>query len=394
MSYLRPVVPLPGERSTDYPPSIYAEVEGSNFRCYTEDDLFSPTLPAGLGVNLLSAPVTLHPRYMGIHCQAAQPGVKVLLARSHNVAPRWSQQHTSAGVFVDAGMGAWLADQKARGAQVMWNLFHTPTWASARPSETGDQFGFLGALAEPASMANLSAYVTWFLTTYGHSIDYLEFWNEPKYSNVASSFFSGTPAKLAEMAKVVYQAAKAIKPNMPILGVSATGLAAFDGTPDSGITHTNSFLAASDGAGGFGKNWIDILSVHTYMHDGTNNVRFVPNMKANLATIMAANGISSMPIWCTEVGYITPLFQNYSGPAEAQLKAVARFVLANVAAGMERCIWYTKHSTGYDWPSGTAGDAEWNRWCDIINGATVSVINRISNRGELACVINGQRYIV
>lgn len=394
MPYTRPIATPAGARSTDYARSIYTEVSGSNFTCYTEDDLFLPSIPAALGANLLSTPVTLSPRFMGIHLQPRHTGLTTVLARTHNVAPRWSQQHIAAGTFIDAGMGAWIADMKARGAEVIWNLFHTPTWASARPTETGDQFGVLGALAEPANMANLSAYVTWFLNTYGASIDYLEFWNEPKYNNTSSSYFSGTASKLAEMAKVVYQAAKAIKPSMPIMGVSATGLAAFDGTADTGITHTNSFLDASDGATGKGKDWIDILSVHTYMHDGTNNLRWVPGMKAHLDTIKASNGISSMPVWCTEFGFIDPYFREYDGPPAGHMTLVARYVLAHVAAGMDRCVWYTKHSADYNWPSDIAADPLWNDWCRIINGATVSCINRISARGQLACVINGQRYIV
>ncbi len=395
MSYLLPIAPPAGALSTQYERGIYAEVSGSNYVVYTDDDLFSTTIPAALGTNLISSPVTLHPRFLGIHTRPQDNrDVTYVLARAHNVAPRWSQQNPSSGVFVDAGMRAWINHAKARGAQdIIWNLFHTPTWASARPTETGDQFGMLGALAEPASMESLSAYVTWVLQTYPE-FTHLEFWNEPKYNNTVSSYFSGTPAKLAEMARTVRLVRDAVRPGMPIMGVSATGLAAFDGSADAGIGHTNSFLAASDGSGGLGKDHIDILSVHTYMHDGTNNVRHVAGMGAHLQTIKAANGIPNMPVWCTEFGYITPYFREYDGPAEGHLRAVARYVLQHAAAGMERCIWYTTHSDDYDWPSDFAGDQFWNQWCGLINGATISVMNRISSRGQLACVINGQRYIV
>lgn len=396
MSYTRPLVTPADTRSTDYAvPVLAAEQSGTNLVCYTEDDLYSPSIPAVLGVPLIAGPVTLDARFLGIHCTASSASrLTVAVGRNHDMAPRWSQMNPSDGVFQDAGLGAWLDAMKARGAETIYTIFHTPTWASARPTETGDQYGVLGSLAEPANIAKLSAFVTWLMTNYGSRIDYLEIWNEPKYNNSGSSYFSGTPAKLAEMAKAIYQAAKAVKPSVTIMGVGCTGLAAFDGSADAGVTYTSQFLAASDGAGGFGKNWIDLISVHTYMHDGTNNVRWVPGMKAHLDTIKAANGVSAMRVWSSEWGYITPLMNAYTGPIAARIKMLARFALQHVAAGMDRCLMYSYDSATYGWGMDAEGDAEWNRWCALINGSTVSVLNRVGARGELACVINGQRYLV
>ena len=99
-------------------------------------------------------------------------------------------------------------------------------------------------------------------------------------------------------------------------------------------------------------------------------------------------------IWSSEYGYITPAFELYAGPVEAQIKALARYALQHVAAGMQRCVLYAYGRTDLDWPAGSAGVPEWNRWCSIINGSTISVINRVGSRGHLACVINGQNYLV
>lgn len=396
MSFTRPITTPTEFRSSAYPLSIYEEASGSNWVCYTEADLFSASLPAALGTNLLNTPTAVDARFMGLHCPAsAAAGVTISTARSHDMgAPKWRDMHTSDGVFVDAGLNEWLTAMKATGADVIYTVFATPTWASARPSETGDPYGVLGAIAEPADMTKLGAFVTWLMTNYGSRIDYLEVWNEPKYTNTGTSFFSGTAAKLAEMAKTINQAAKAVKPSITIMGVGCTGLFTFDGLADAGVTHTNSFLAASDGAAGTGKDWIDILSVHTYSHDGTNNLRYVPDTKGFLDTIKASNGISAMPVWSTEYGYITPAFELYAGPVEAQIKALARYALQHVAAGMDRCVLYAYGRTDLDWPAGSAGVPEWNRWCSIINGSTISVINRVGSRGHLACVINGVNYLV
>ncbi len=403
MTFTRPITTPANYRSSDYPQSIYEVIDGTNWLCYTEEDLFSTSIPAALGTNLLSIPTQVDSRFMGLHCPTYIPtDVIVKTARTHDMvaansndpSKKWRDLNPSDGVFVDSGLGAWLLRMKALGAETIYTVIGTPNWASARPAEAADAYGVVGGMAEPADMTKLGAFITWLMTNYGNYIDYLEVWNEPKYSTTAGGFFSGTASKLAEMAKTINQAAKAVKPSVQILGVGCTGMFTFDGLADTGITHTNSFLAASDGASGFGKDWIDILSVHTYANDGTNNLRYVPDTKGFLDTIKASNGISDMRVWSTEYGYVTPTFSTYSGPAEGQLQAVARYALQHVAAGMDRCVLYAHGRTLLDWPSTSAGVSEWNRWCSIINGSTISVINRVGDRGHLACVINGTNYLV
>lgn len=375
-------------------PVGYAGVQtaANVFTVYQEDDLFSASIPAVLGTNLLSMPVILDSRFLGIHASASEVSkVRCGTARSHDTAPRWNNMHTGVGTFVDAGLGAWLTAMKSAGAEVIYTVFGTPTWASARPSETGDPYGQLGAIAEPASMSNLAAFVTWLMTNYGSQIDYLEVWNEPKYKSGNSSYFSGTASKLAEMAKTINQAAKAVKPSVQIMGVGCTGVG-FNGA-GSGITYTDNFLAASDGASGFGKDWIDIISVHAYAHDGTNDLTQLASTKAWLDGIKSSNGVSGKDVWATEYGYITPEFSTYTGPGAARGNAYARYALWNVIAGMKRIVQY-RYGGNLGWQADADADAAWNRWAGILNGATVSVINRIGSGRALAAVINGQRYIV
>ncbi len=375
-------------------PGGYAGVQTATnvFTVYQDDDLFSASIPAVLGTNLLSTPVVLDAKFIGLHVSTSEATrVRFGLARSHDCAPRWNNMHTGSGTFVDAGLGAWLNAMKAQGAEVIYTIFGTPTWASARPSETGDPYGTLGAIAEPASMSNLSAFVTWLMTTYGSQIDHLEVWNEPKYQVGGASYFSGTASKLAEIAKTINQAAKAVKPAINILGVGCTGVL-FNGA-GSGVTYTDQFLAASDGASGFGKDWIDAISVHTYAHDGANNIAALASTKGWLDGIKASNGVSSKPVWSTEYGYITPEFTAYAGPGAARGNAYARYALWNVVAGMQRIVQY-RYSAGLGWGPDASVDEVWNLWAQRLNGATVSVINRIGSGPALAAVINGQRYIV
>lgn len=387
MSFSLPTPPAAGATTATTPPSRASVQTGvSTLTAYDDSDLFSTSIPAVLGTNLLSTPVKLDDKFVGIHVPAASaylyPGG---WNRSHDMAPRWNQMHTGPGAFVDAGMRAWVDACLRANQEMVYTFFGTPTWASARPAETGDPYGVLGAIAEPASMANLSAFATWHAQTYPE-VQIYGLWNEPKYAVGQGSYFSGTAAKLAEMARTIVTAIRAVKPNARFMGVCATGVL-FNGA-GSGITYTDQFLSASDGASGFGKDWVDIISVHTYAHDGTNDITQLANTKAWIDAIKASNGVSAKPVWSTEFSYITPDFSSYTGPETGRALALVRYLLWNVVGGMARASMY---------PLGWSPNAErarlWNGYAALLNGATVSCINRVGNSAQLACVINGRNYI-
>lgn len=401
MSFSVPSTTPANARQTDYPTNgILGVNAGATNTFYTVDDLFSAGVPAALGATLFTGPVVLSPKFMGVHCLASEVSFgPISTGRTHDQAPQWKSQHTASGIFADAGMAAWLSATKASGADTVVTIFGTPTWASARPAEGADAYGTAGGKAEPANMADLSNYVTWLMTNYGSQIDYLEVWNEPKYSyTIGGSYFSGTPSKLAEMARTINLSAKAVKPSVKIMGVGATGVTFTDGfaagVSNSGVDITNYFLSASDNNGGFGRQWIDILSVHTYDHSGTNNIANLTAVKGFLDTIKASNSISAMPVWSSEFGYITPSFVNYTGASVARMASIVRFVLMHVVMGMDRCIFYSYGSSGMGWQKDPACNAEWSRWASIINGSTVTRINRAAPNGQLACVINGVNYLI
>lgn len=385
--------------AADFPQGIIAGSQAGDFTLYDGSDLFAAAIPAALGTTLLAGPITLDARFLSVHMGSSDSGrVRNVLNRSHDQVPggRWSVANPSPGVFVDAGIGAWLQGTRDTGGETIYTVFHTPTWASARPAEGGDPYGSPGSIAEPANMANLQAFVTWLMTTYGHLIDYLEVWNEPKYSAaIAGSYFSGTPAKLAEMARVIAQAAKAVKPSIPILGVGCTGVALQAWAPGdlSGLDYTNKFLTASDGAAGTGADWIDVLTVHTYEHTGVNDITKLQYLGGNLEGIMDGAGIAGWPVWATEFGYITPPFANYQGPKAGRMRLLARYALYHAVAGISRAMLYS-YSSNLGWGGDAESNAAWEAWCDLLNGAEITRINRIGNTGALAAVINGVNVLV
>jgi hypothetical protein len=383
--------------AADYPLGVLGGTfDGTNYTLYQYADLFGASIPASLGVTLLSSPVTLDAKFLGMHALAASAAtVAINTARSHDMAPRWSQMNPSRGVFIDAGMGAWLSAMKAAGADTIVTIVGTPTWASARPLETGDPYGALGGMSEPARLADLADFITWLVTTYWSLIDFIEVCNEPKYSAViAGSFFSGTPSMLAQIAKTITQAAKAVKPSIKIIGVGATACVVQSWAPGdlSGLDYTNKFLIASDGAAGTGASWIDILSIHTYEHSGVNAIEKMQYLQSNIAGIKATSSISAMPVWSTEYGYIDPDLTKYS-PATGKISALKRYAMYNVVAGMARTVYYS-FSSPIGWQGDPIVTAAWNDFASLLNGATVTRINRIGAAGALACVINGQNVLI
>jgi hypothetical protein len=400
MSFVMPLVTPTGAKRSDYPTGeLLGIVSGANVTYYTQDDFFMESPPAALCTTILSTPVVLSSRFMGLHQRTDAFGLNANIGvnRSHDQAPRWSNMNPSNGVFADAGLGAWLTASKARGAETIYTFMGTPTWASARPVEGNDPYGTPGGMAEPANISTLSSFVTWLMTNYGSQIDYLEVWNEPKYRTDINSFFSGTPAKLAEMARAINLAAKAIKPTVKIIGIAVADCTNTDtlpaGSSNSGVQITNLFLSASDGNGGLGKDWIDILSFHGYT--SSPNLSVFNGSKTLIDNMKTANGVSALPIWDTEFNYINPDFGLYTGSETARTRALVRLIIMKIVIGFERVLPYAMAGSGSLRVLGTQDAVdEWNRWCNILNGATVSRINRIGTNGQLACVINGQNYLI
>lgn len=359
----------------------------STYVFYTEDDLYSASIPAALGTSILAAPVAVPSGFFGTHRQVGKTagGLNYAFERNHDAGTgtMWFQIHTAAGVYDWTALDKWV--DECAGREIVFTIFGTPTWASARPTETSP-YGVLGIAAEPTNMATLADFTTALVTRYLGRINTLEVWNEPKYIVGSSSYFSGTPAKLAEIARTIYTAAKAVDPAITIIGVGATGLAK-DFAPTVGDVWTNDFLAAADGATGTGKDWIDALSVHAYIHDNFNTLENLLHLADTVNEIKSTNSLA-MDVWVTEFGFITPTFNAYE-PQEAKANMMARYILYMIAAGYTRLIHYS-YGGPIGWGGAADTDTAINAFTAAIAGKTVTVVNKLTD-GSLACVADGQR---
>ena len=244
--------------------------EPADFAGLSANVLAIPNLP----ITVLSAsPVTVPVAFFGMHVQKRTndglAGVSAKTIRSHDAGLRWNQIETSAGVFSWAAMDSWVNTHYAAGRDLVFVLFGTPSFYSARSSEIGAYgAGSPGIQAEPSDMTKWDAFCTAVATRYISKIKYYEVWNEPNLGNNgtttsgSSFFFSGTFAKLSEMVRRANQAIKAVDPTAKILSPAVQGWAATSGTSD---TYFTGMMSASDGATGTMKDWIDIVAVHLYL---------------------------------------------------------------------------------------------------------------------------------
>ncbi len=397
------VVPAVRTGNVVTPRSVPAGVVGvsvaaSSYVFDTTDDFFAPDLPARLGSNVLAAPLSVHPRFAGMHYHVQRPTVAYSVARNVDLPGcMWSAIASAGrGMYDWTALDAFVAAAAAGGRDVIFDFVGTPTWASARPAEEGHYAP--GSDAEPASLADLGAFATALCARYvarGTPIAAFEVWNEPKYAEggglAHGNYFTGTPQALAAMARAIFQAVKAVDASALVLSPAPTGLE-FAWVPGdaSGTDNLDRFLAAPDGAGGSGRDWVDAIAFHAYSHNGYNDLFAIPQMVANVRACMALHGLAGRPIWITETSAITPPLASYV--PQHQQEFVARTLLLALGCGVERVVWYA-----WDDPLGfstqPAVAARWNALVTQLAGATLDMVNSLATR-QVAAIVGGVRVLV
>lgn len=236
--------------------------------------------------------------------------------------------------FLEPNKGEWhfelldklMALAEKNGIEVTYSLCHTPTWASARPTEGA--WG-PGHVAEPANIEDWKNYVRTVATRYKGRIHYYEIWNEP---NLAQ-FYTGSVDKMVELTDTATAVLKEIDPTIKVIAPSPT-------TDLDGVSWLNQFLAK-----GGAKN-ADIIGFHFYvprtypeaMLDYINQVKGV----------MTSNNVAAKPLWNTESGWFVadhlstvPAVANWKVLNDDESSAyIARSYILNWASGIDRFNWY------------------------------------------------------
>lgn len=308
-----------------------------------------PNLP----VSVLSAsPVSVGGEFFGMQVNRrandSLTGVTAAIVRNQdmeNGRSRWLKIEYSPGLFAWSDVDSWVNTHYAAGRELVFVLWGTPQFYSARPSEIGAYgIGSPGASAEPSDMAKWSTFCTKVAQRYAGKIKYYDIWNEPNYYNDGISlpsdtrgcYFTGTFAKLSEMVRRANQAIKAVDPTAKII-CPATTVWQASGANTAGNFFTG-MMAASTGDGSTTmKDWVDIVGVHLYL-PYPNKVQDLAGMIDRINEAKTTAGVLALPTWDTESAPIGP---DVSTLTDDQAKAViGRSLITMAAKGISRTIYY------------------------------------------------------
>lgn len=271
------------------------------------------------------------------------------------------------------------------GKDLLYMAMCTPDrYASATPSTgkyDGGGGGFTGSNQVPTTTGKTawSAFATALANRYNGGahgrIGTYEIWNEVNYS----SYWAGTHAQYAELLRLFRTAVRAVDAT---LKVGAPTIQEPEGTGDDWL---QTFLAASDGAAGTGKDHMDYCFVHLYPPKYNFGVAW--DQIDRVRTILDAAGKSSLDIWNTETGVLFDPARVIS--EEWKSRMIKRTLALCAAKGIKRYYWYT-----YDNPdmsmSSEMKDA-WQEMRDVLIGNTIQNCNILPD--ERVCItINGREY--
>lgn len=247
----------------------------------------------------------------------AWPSVPVGAFRIMNGDSTWGALEPSPGEWDFSRLDQRVDQARARGAPVLLVLSHPPAWAASRP----DLQGFNGSPSPPRDIEEWRRYVTTVATRYAGRIEAYEVWNEP---NLAQ-FFVGTPQQLGELTRVASEAINAVDSRALVVS------AGFSARTGGAEPYFRAFVASGIASA------IDVVGIHIYPYAG-NGPESMVGLAQRFRAIANAAGLSSKPMWNTEIGYGRTPDQVISPTDSASL--ILRTYLVLPAAGLVRNYWY------------------------------------------------------
>jgi hypothetical protein len=260
---------------------------------------------------------------------------------------------TTAGVYDYTGFDGFFAANADK--DILFALGWPADWMITRSATGSSAYGTKGNMV-PTGATELNNYIPVItamvqraITTHGRTGLKWELWNEIQ----GTAYFKDAYANLVPYAKAVYQAIKAVDPTAIILSPSVNN------EPNAYLLHN--FLSTTDGATGYGYNWIDGLAVHQYSNLSS------PWMTAYSAevykSVLSRNGIPSTPIYMTETGAL------YMDSIDNNTKNICRRMLVAASIGYKMFVAYS-YDYGFNPLSVIA--PTWNEVIAKVSGKTIT----------------------
>lgn len=277
----------------------------------------------------------------------------IALGRSlDSTCPTWAGVNTSLGVYDWTLFDEFMTyHYTQRGRKLLYCFNQTPTWAASNAAV--DAYGYPGGGQVPTDLSYAATFATAMLQRYNavsafnpggaRMIHAVEVWNEPSFFSpgTVSANWCGTMAQLAQLTRLLNVAVKAVDAQCKVIGPGFTAGHSFTPFGGAAASLTN-WLAASDGAGGYGRDWIDGVAYHGYGIGATaQGAHEVVGRLQELRANVQAAGMSVN----------TPLYQTERGCNSGTGLAHARVAMVEAALGVQTSVSYTFDSYG-EYPRG------------------------------------------
>jgi len=261
--------------------------------------------------------------------QQPWPQVSFGSLRLWDTATNWNQINIANGVYDFSLLDQWLSTANQHGVQdLLYTFGKTPQWASSRPNDQRCANDWGPGACDPPDDLNPDGsgsdqhwkdFVSALATHVGTSIKYWEIWNEPSSSN----HWTGTVAQMVRMAQDARTAILTANPAAVLL------------TPPGQGAWMSNYLAAGGGT------VADVVTFHGYPQATCSAPPVAASiLQAVSATqaLMTAAGINK-PIWDTEAswGYEQ---KDCFNDLDQQAAFLAQFYLLHLSAGVQRFYWY------------------------------------------------------
>ncbi len=222
----------------------------------------------------------------------------------------WTSLEPQQGVWNWQPLDIWVAAAEQHGVpDILLTLGQTPPWASSNPDDVN--YIGAGAPAPPTDNQYWIDYVTAVAQRYKGRIRYYEIWNEPN----DPTYYTGSVDELAELTKEAYTAIKSVDLGNTVLSPAAYAPGYLNQLLQAGIAPH-----------------VDMIAYHFYETPPEAADADI----ANVNQVMAANGVSAMPVWATEgaTGDTT------IAPESLAAAYLVRKYLVHLAFGSIRFDWY------------------------------------------------------
>ena len=286
--------------------------------------------------------MTMH---AGVVARQPWPPIKFGTLRLWDAGTRWLDINPKPGLYDWTTFDRWLDAARAHNIEVLFTFGGIPTWASGDPSDRECTLWKTPGSCHPPVDLNADGsgsdqtwrdFVTAVATRANGRIKNWEVWNEPH--NLF--FWHGSMAQIVRMTQDLRTIVRTIDPDAVILS-PGTG---WQDSNDSGSTNWNALRWTDAYLGAGGKNYIDGVSVHGYVHgrcpSGAYDMNLIAAGVVSVRKILQKHGVQDMSIWNTE-GSWGVVDKTCTTDPDMQEAFVGQYYILSWSEGLARAYWYS-----------------------------------------------------